>query len=291
MPLIDPQFLNTLEALSIQARKTMGGPAAGPRRAPATGASVEFADFRTYTTGDDLRRVDWNAYARLERLFLRLYRAEHNAGVTLFLDCSASMEYGEPPKSLFARRLAASLAYIALDNDDRVSVCGCTESLSHYLPPHAGQNATWRIWKFIEELPQRGELDLGTALGQWGRYRQGNGIAIVISDLLSERGYQDGLKMLQGLGQEVNIIQVLAPDELKPELRGDWRLLDAETDAPVDITVTPALLRAYDERLRGYTAEIAEFCHRRAIAFAQLSSSLPLEEAILTRLRQAQIVG
>jgi uncharacterized protein (DUF58 family) len=290
-PIFDPAFLRKLEALRLWTRQPLHGVAAGSRRAPGLGASVEFADFRSYTPGDDLRRVDWNAYARLERLFLRLYRAEENLTLTLILDTSASMAWGTPPKDRFAQQTAAALAYLALTGEDRVALARCGSAGLSYLPPVGGRSAISRVWDALAAAPSEGAADLNGALREFGRYRPGPGVAVVLSDLLLPGGYQDGLKTLLHLRQEVVVLQVLAPDELAPELAGDLRLIDAEDGRAVEVSLTPRVLRAYRERLTAYTRAVAAFCAQHGITFLQLRSDLNLEDVVLRLLRRAAVVN
>lgn len=289
--LLEPSFLRKLEALTLLNRRARRGASAGPRRSPALGSSVEFADFRSYSPGDDFRRIDWNAYARLERLFLRLYRAEENLSVTFFVDCSASMDWGMPHKGHFVRQLAGALAYIALVSFDRVAVAGFAGELFAYLPPVAGPAAVWRVWPFLEALPFGGETDLNGVLRGFARHRPGPGLAFVLSDLLAEAGYQAGIKALLAARQEVILLHVLAPDELAPDLVGDWRLTDAEGAPPVELTANSRAVRAYRERLAAYIRELRGFCHTHGVAYERLSSGLSLEDAVLRQLRRAQIIS
>ena len=285
----DSAFLRQLELLSLYSRRAMRGDA-GLRRSAAPGTSVEFADFRAYTPGDDIRRVDWNAYARLGKLFLRIYQADENATVSIFLDCSGSMAGGAPAKGDLARRLAMALAYIALCGYDRVAVAVCRERLAAYLSPVAGRQAAGRIWGYLCGRPLEGATDLARALQGYAPYARGPGIAIVISDLLTASDWKAGLRALQGLRQEVTLVQVLSPDELDPTLRGDLALIDAESGERREVTITQAALAAYRARLRAYSAEITAHCGRRGIAFAQVASDARLEDVTLRLLRRRGIL-
>jgi uncharacterized protein (DUF58 family) len=183
----EPEFLARLERLTLTERRPIPGPAAGPRRSPRHSASVEFADFRDYSPGDDFRRVDWNAYARLERLFLRLYRAEEMTAVTIFLDHSRSMAFGDPSKVLSAARIGAIMATIALSGYDSVAVAGWGGAIDEYVPPRRGKAAIPDIWRRLAALVtvEAPATDFD-ALRQIGRYRRGRGISVVLSDLLTE---------------------------------------------------------------------------------------------------------
>lgn len=294
-PLLDAAFIRRLEALALAGRRAPAGGTVGQRRSRATGASVEFADHRTYTPGDDFRRIDWNAYARLGRLFLRLYRAEEDLTLALVLDTSASMAWGSPSKVRLAARLAAALGFIALRGGDRVDLATCRgEGVATCLRGQSGQAAIWPLWRRLEGIDCGGATNLDAALGACARQLRGPGLALVVSDLLSPPGYQRGLDALLGQGHDVVLVQVLAPDELEPpaELLGQWHLVDAEDDAePVELTVTPSLVRAYRRMLAAYTQEIREFCRRRGVTYLLLRSDAPLDELLLRTFRQAGVLA
>jgi uncharacterized protein (DUF58 family) len=289
--IFDAAFLRKLEIMTLQAKKALAGKNSGDRRSPLKGKSVEFADFRNYAIGDDFRQIDWNAYARLEKLFLKLFLEEQDATVYLYLDCSTSMDQGQPPKGKMARQLAAALAYISLANFDRVAVGACTDRLAAFLPPVRGRGAVWQVWNFIDKLPSAGMTDLNGALREVGRYRPNPGISIVISDLLSPAGCREGLKYLRFHKQEVSLLQVLSPEELNPGLRGDLRLIDCESGAAREVTVTPALLQAYRQRLARLVNETRGFCLRQGINYLQVSSDASLDTVLLRSMREAGILG
>ncbi len=288
--LFTPDFLRKLEALTIALRRSVPGPSVGPRRAPSLGASVEFSDFRNYTPGDDYRRIDWNAYARLGRLFLRLYRAEENLNVSLLLDTSRSMAWGQPSKFDLARQVAGALAYIALAREDRVAVGALAEDLHAYLPPQGNRALVWRVWEFLEGLSCQGSTDLGKALAALHRYQARPGLALVITDLLTPSDWRAGLRSLLSQGQDLVLLQVLAPEELDPEVSGDWRLVDDEDGSPLEVTITPWDLQAYRDRLSTYSQEITSFCHGHGIPYLQLSSSISVDDVVLRLLRRAHIL-
>jgi uncharacterized protein (DUF58 family) len=252
---------------------------------------VEFADFRDYAPGDDFRRVDWNAYARLDRLFLRLYQAEQMTTLTLFLDHSPSMSFGQPAKAVGAGRLAAIFAFIALHTYDRVVVVGWGETVDHRLHVRTGKRAIPEVWRFISEVMSApaGPTDFG-ALRDYAACHRGRGLAVVLSDFLTDTDWRSGLQALRGAGQEVSAVQVLSPDELDPELRGDWTLHDTETGSEVEVTVSPRLLRRYREELEAHTDAVRGFCRRQNIAFLQLASDVSLQEHVLTTLRHAGVL-
>jgi len=288
----DGAFLRKLERLSLVTRRSMPGPTAGSRRSPRHGSSAEFADFRDYSVGDDFRRIDWAAYARLDRLFLRLYSAEEVTTLTLLLDRSRSMHFGHPSKARTATRLAAVFSFIALHNNDRVSVLGWGEKIDRALPPQSGKALVPHVWRFISSLMAipTPATDFA-ALREFGHHRRQAGLAVVISDFLTESDWRSGLRALQINGQEVTVIQVLSPEELEPGLRGDFNLRDSENDVEVEVTITPRLLRRYRAELEAHITSLRDFCRHEGMAFVQLPSDVSIPDTAMASLRAAGVVG
>lgn len=254
---------------------------------------MEFSDYRTYAPGDEFRRIDWNAYARLERLFVRLYRAEEDLALSVLVDASASMAWGRPSKIRLAAQLAGALAFIALQSGDRVALAACRgEVLADQLHGLRGQAATWTAWKLLERLEGDGTTDIDAALTSYARQTRGAGLTVVISDLFSPAGYQHGIDALLGRRQDVILAHVLSPDELQPaaDMIGEWRLLDSEAGAPMEATITPGVLRAYRQVLQAYVDEAADFCRRRGITYLQLRSDTRISDLVLRTLRTLGVV-
>jgi len=295
---LSTELLVRLRGLALQNRRLLPGPGTGRRRSPRAGSSVELMDYRNYTPGDDLRRLDWNVYARLERLFLRVYRAEENLLLRVLLDTSASMGFGTPPKLDFGKRVAGALAYVALCSYDRVAMVGCggapangTGSRLTALSPASGEAAAWRVWEFLARLQAGGTADLDRALAEAGRTVREPGLTLVITDALYPGACQRGLRSLLEAGQEVALVQVLAPEETDPEITGDWRLVDSEDpDARVEVTLTPSHLAAYRKNVAAYTDELNSFCRHHGIFYFQTSSADDVDLALFRLWRQSGLV-
>jgi uncharacterized protein (DUF58 family) len=293
-PLFEPGLVRVLESLTLAGRRVPAGRAAGQWRSRASGSSVEFSDYRTYTPGDEFRRIDWNAYARLERLFVRLYRAEEDLSLAVILDASASMAWGKPSKGRLAAQLAGALALIALQSGDRVDVAACRgPGIEERLPALRGEAAVWSAWRLLERLEFGGATDLNAALAVSARQLRGAGLTVIISDLFSPTGYQQGVDALLGRRQDVLLVHVLAPDEMQPpsDLLGEWRLQDSEPMAPLDATITPGVLRAYRRLLDGFRREADDFCRRRGVTYIQLQSNVDLQDVLLRTFRTAGILA
>jgi uncharacterized protein (DUF58 family) len=292
-PLFQPAFVRALESLTLAGRRIPSGRAAGQWRSRASGSSVEFSDYRTYAPGDEFRRIDWNAYARLERLFVRLYRAEEDLTLTLILDASASMDWGRPSKARFAAQLCGALAYIALQSGDRVSIACCRDGgVGERLEGLRGEGAAWTAWRLLERLESHGATDLNAGLSSSARHLRGSGMTVVVSDLFSPTGYQQGADALLGRRQDVLLLHVLAPDELAPsaDLVGEWQLVDSEPASAVEASITPGVLRSYRRLLQTFTQEAADFCRRRGITYLQLRSDLPITDVVLRTFRSIGVV-
>jgi len=287
---LDADVLQRLDNLTLITRKSMATGRPGRRRSPLAGSSMEFADYRRYAPGDDFRRIDWRAYARLERLFLRVFEAEENLTVTILIDCSDSMQHGEPSKASLATTLAAALSYVALKCEDNVIVGALTDRLAAHRRTGSGKHAIWTVGEFLRRLPHSGATDINRALYDLGRVVKGPGLTIVISDFLAPGGYQAGLRGVRQLRQEVALLQILSPDEIEPELQGDWRLRDSEGSSSVEVSSTPAVIQAYRQRLLTYMQELASFAHAHAMTYAMIPSDTALIDVVQRLLRQVEIV-
>jgi uncharacterized protein (DUF58 family) len=293
-PLFEPAFVRSLEALTLAGRRVPSGRAAGQWRSPTSGSSVEFSDYRTYAPGDEFRRIDWNAYARLERLFVRLYRAEEDLALSLILDTSASMDWGRPSKARLAAQLAGALAFVALQSGDRVELATCRDTaVGERLAGLRGQAAAWSAWRLLERLECGGATDLNAGLATCARHVRGSGMTVVLSDLFSPSGYQQGIDALLARRQDVLLVHVLSADEVSPpaDLVGEWRLVDTEQMAPVEASISPGVLRAYRRLLTAFTAEAADFCRRRGVIYLQLRSDTSVSEVVLRTFRTLGVVA
>src|SRR5580693_4948574 len=193
-PLLDPQFLARLEQLELVSRKIFHGRMKGERRSKRKGQSVEFADYRNYVIGDDLRFLDWNLYARLDRLFLRLYMEEEDLHFYVLLDNSLSMDFGSPTKLHYAKQIAAALGFIGLVNLDRVVVEAFNDRLTQSLPAIRGRRSMWRLLDFLDKLQPAGASDLKRALRTFSLKSTGKGIVVVLGDFMDKGGYEEALR-------------------------------------------------------------------------------------------------
>jgi uncharacterized protein (DUF58 family) len=202
------------------------------------------------------------------------------------------MAFGDPPKSLTAARLAAIFAYIALHGQDHVAVAGWSTGIDQYLPPQLGVRSIPRVWRFIDSMMD--QPDGGTDTGHFRReapYRRRGGLAVVLSDFLTDSDWRAGLVALKAASQEVTVIQVLAPDELDPDIRGDWELRDVETERRLEVTGSARLLREYRSAVKGHIDSIRGFCRTQGMGYLLVRSDENLEETLLGRLQAVGLLA
>src|SRR5436305_11532520 len=312
MALLTPELLRRLEQFQLLAARRAKSSAKGERRSRARGQSVEFADYRNYVHGDDFRYLDWNLYGRLERLFLKLYGEERELPVRIFPAAREWMTFGEPRKFDFARQIAAAIGYVALSGFDRVSVIpfpnspGVSRSnatsqqpvtTNHELAARGalrsvrGKKSTMEFFQNLSALNAGGAANLNESLRRGALEARQAGVAVVLSDFLDPAGYEAGLTALVGRGFQVDLVQILAPEEINPLTFGDLRLVDSETGGMQEVTFGRYRLRSYQQTVQNFLQRLREYCQGRGINFFTASSVMPLEELLLRQLRQAEVWG
>jgi uncharacterized protein (DUF58 family) len=289
-PLLDPQFLIKLEQLELVSRKIFLGLMKGERRSKRKGQSVEFADYRNYVKGDDLRFLDWNLYARLDRLFLRLFMEEEDLHFYILIDNSLSMDFGTPSKLHYAKQIAAALAFIGLVNMDRVVIEAFNERLTQSMPAVRGRKSLFRVIDFLHKLEPAGPSDLRESLRTFSIKSSGKGIVVLLSDMMDKGGYEDALRYLVARQFDIYVMQILSTEETDPEIVGDLKLVDIEDADEAEITVSAPLIKRYKENLAQYQSAIQEYCNRRGISFLFTNNQVPFDRLVLTYLRQRGLV-
>ncbi|MBX3249292.1 MAG: DUF58 domain-containing protein [Myxococcales bacterium] len=283
--LLSPDFIRRLARLRLLARRRFAGAAGGARRSRRQGQSVEFSDHRPYALGDDVRRIDWNAYARLEELILRLYVAEEDLVVHLLVDTSASMGFGDPTKLEVAKRMAAALAYIGLSGSERVGVAPFAEGLGDPLAPTRGRRRIGTVLRFLDGLTPSGETDLARTVEAFVARRARPGLVVVLSDLLDPGGYQRPLDRLITERHEPVVVQVLDAEELDPTPGGDFTLIDAERGERVDVSLDARTVAAYRRRVAAFLEGAEAYAKRRGISHLRVGGEVSFEDALLAYLR------
>jgi len=287
----DEAFLRQLERLTLLTRKAVHGGMKGARRSVKRGQSVEFTDYRDYTLGDDLRALDWNLYARLERLFIKLFIEEEDVTVHILLDASASMDGGTPDKLLFGKRAAAALAYVGLASYDRVNIAVLQGRAARRFPAVRG---TGRVFQVLANLsgikPSTGQTDLAAAVRHYAAQITQRGPLMLISDLFDPNA-ERAISELAGTRCDVAVLHTLSADEIDPPLEGDLRLVDRETGEGIDITADLFTLDAYRARLAAWQAQLDQMSTKRRVAYVPTPTTLPLADLVFAELRRRQVVA
>jgi len=294
--LLSPRLLRQLEQFQLLAQRRSKSAAKGERRSRARGQSVEFADYRNYVAGDDFRYLDWNLYGRLDRLFLKLYEEERELPVRIFLDASESMTFGQPRKFDFARQVAAAVGYVALCGFDRVSIQPFPDHPEELAARGAlrsvrGRKSAVSFFQHLHQLQAAAPARLNEALRRGALEARQTGVAVILSDFLDPDGYETGLNALLGRGFQIDVVQILSPEELEPATYGDLKLVDAETGGVQEVTFGKFRLKAYQQTVRNFCRRLQEFCQGRGIQFFQARSDMSLEDLLLRRLREAEVWG
>jgi uncharacterized protein (DUF58 family) len=296
--LLDSTFARRLERLTLVSRKRLIGQGQGDRRSLRKGSSLEFADYRHYVEGDDPARVDWNIFSRTDTLFVRLYEEEEVLNVHLLVDASRSMDWGEPSKLRYARRVAAALGYVALNASNRLFVWPLQASSTSFGPVW-GRGRAGSMLNFVEEFkPAQNTTpvvfgtpasapDLDQSLVSFTN--RGGGLVVLFSDLLSPT-WEKALSRLASRSSEVVVLHTLSPQELRPTLGGDVRLIDRESGAAVSVTLNNDAIRLYGQRLADWQRTIESFCARHGMGYVPVDTATPLETLVFEVLRRRGVV-
>jgi uncharacterized protein (DUF58 family) len=288
--LLEPEFMNRLDSLDVMSRKILRGRLQGQRRSKRRGQSVEFADHRPYVAGDDLRFVDWNIYARLEQLFLKLFLEEQDLTVHIVCDMSTSMTFGEPSKERFIKKLAAALAYVSLVNNNRVTMSLFADGITGRLTNMRGRIYLHKMADYLLTARAVGHSNFAMTAKQLTSGRIGSGITIVLSDFFFKDGYEEGLRRLISPEYDLYVIQVLCNQEMSPDITGELKLIDVEDDDIAEVTVNAALLKYYKRNLEAYCSELKEFCIRRGVEYLLANAADSVESLVLNYLRRIHLL-
>ncbi|MGL4512092.1 MAG: DUF58 domain-containing protein [Lacipirellulaceae bacterium] len=286
--LLPADLVTRLERLELVTRKVFRGRMKGERRSHRKGQSVEFADFRNYVPGDDLRALDWNLYARLDRLIVKLFLEEEDLQLALLVDASPSMGFGEPTKLEFAKRVASALGFLGLARGDRVRVHTLAGKQS---PPLRGRVSVPRLVEFLGGLAPEESTDLAEGVRRFCLNARGKGVVVLMSDLLDKQGYEQALRYLVAQRVDAYVLQVLSPEELDPAVVGDLRLVDCEDGDAAEVTVSGALLARYKRTVGAFTAGAQEFCGKRGMTHLLARSDDPVEDLVTRAFRKRGLVG
>lgn len=285
--LMDNATLSRVERMRLLPLRRLTNRSRGEHLAGKGGASTEFNDYRDYAAGDDTRYVDWNIFSRLNRPYVKLYRHEEEMHVVVLVDASRSMQFDE--KFTRAKQLAAAFAVMGLMNSEKVSVYACQHvgQTPVFLPPCTGRVSLRRVLDFLEDIPVGGEFPIELAVDEVLKQHRGRGVAVLLSDFLTFGDLERSLNRLFSAGLEIFAVQLLGPMELNPEVAGDLRFVDSETNRTLDISSAGDLLGIYHEHLAGLQAELSQACRQRSGRYLCINSKTPLETVLFDVLRRA----
>jgi uncharacterized protein (DUF58 family) len=290
-PLLSSEFMARLDQLDLISRKILAGKMKGERRSKRRGQSVEFADYRNYVVGDDLRFLDWNLYARLDRLFLKLFLEEEDLSVHILLDATKSCDYGDPHKLNYMKKVAAALGYIGLVNYNRLSLAAFANGVVAETGAMRGRTRVAQMLDFVTKLEPAGAGNLAEACRRFALTHRTKGICVVLSDFFDKGGYESGLRYLSGGKYDLFAIQVLSPQEIDPPLQGDLKLLDMEDADTAEVSITQPLLKQYKANLNAYCLAVKDYVTKRGGTYLFASTSVPFDTLVLNYLRERGLLG
>jgi uncharacterized protein (DUF58 family) len=289
--LLDPQFMARLDQLDLVSRKVLAGKMKGERRSKRRGQSVEFADYRNYVFGDDLRFIDWNIYARLDRLFLKLFLEEEDLALYILLDVSKSCDYGNPNKAEYMKRVAAALGYIGLVNYNRVTIAAVADGVVADTGAMRGRRKVAQMIDFIGKLKPAGASHFTEAAKRFALAHRMKGVCVVLSDFFIKDGFENGLRYVAGGRYDLFAVQCLSPQEIDPDLQGDLKLRDVEDDDMAEVSITQPLIKQYKANLNAYCLSLKEYVTRRGGTYLFTSTAVPFDTLVLNYLRERGLLG
>ncbi len=288
--LLPPSLLAKLDRMELVSRKIFRGRMKGERRSVRKGQSVEFADFRNYVPGDDLRFVDWNLYARLDKLFLKLFLEEEDLHFYTLIDVSESMNFGTPSKLQYAKQLAAALGYIGLCRSDRIKIEPLDPVAAPAAPVLRGRGQVWRMIEYLNQMESSDNVPLADGVKNFCSRNTGKGVLVLITDLMDKSGYEAALKYLVARNLDIYVIHVLSQEEIDPDIQGDLKLVDCEDDDIAEISVSQRLLDRYRRTLATFIEQSRDFCSRRGIVYTMTSTERSVDRLVSRYLRQRGLV-
>ena len=287
---LNDEFFSRLESLAFNLRKDLGGFFGGKHLVTTYGQTVEFADYREYMLGDDIRRIDWNLYSRFEKYFIKLFTDERQMHVHIYIDCSGSMGKVNPNKGAYAIAVAAAIGYLAIHNMDKVSYHLIKGSKAENpFGTIVGKRAFFRAMTTLEQIEFTDEADISSAIVGDPNVGTGDGMSVIISDFFSDNDWKKGVDYLVYKKNQVLLAQVYSPDELDPSYTDRVHLIDSESTDMGDsknmkIRINKSMQLAFREAVAAFLADISDFCKRRDAGFISLDFEKPIENQLFSEL-------
>ncbi len=284
--LFDEEFLKKLEYLKLVSNRMMPGHLRGEHRARKKGSGIELADYRPYVSGDDTKDVDWKAFLRLDKLILRIFDEEADLPIYLFVDASLSMNFGEPSKFDYARKVAAALGYIGLLNLDRISVIGYSDGVTEAIASKRGRNQIWRIFSFLDRMETSGDTSLHRTVRAYFGTKRRRGLVVVASDFMDPAGYQAAFDYLRLFRHDTFMVQILSPEEVTPQFPDEALLVDSENGGSERLHLSPALVAAYEAEMKKHQEGIESYCARYGWGYVRTETRIPFEDLVISIFKQ-----
>jgi len=284
-------FLKKLNKINMNISLRLSSGYQGGRKSKAKGVSVEFSDYREYIKGDDFRRVDWNAYGRFDKLFIKVFMEEREGIFNFFLDTSRSMDYGVNNKRAMALKIVAALSYIAINNLDRVNITTLDSGNINQLKQVSGSKAFENMLNNLEKIEFKGTTKLSESIKK--RPIKSKGVSVIVSDFLDNNGLEDleeGLKYLAFKNQQIVLVQILSKEEINPEGLGEVSFIDSESNEEVKLSLTEAVIKEYKNTLKSYQEKIETMAKKYGGKFIVVDSSMEIEEVILSEFPKKRLL-
>ena len=294
---LNDAFFSRLETLSLNLRSSLAGYFGGKHLVRTYGQTVEFADYREYQLGDDIRRIDWNLYSRFEKYFLKLFTDERQMQIQIFMDCSGSMGKTNAQKGRYAVAAAAALGFLAVQNMDKVNYYFMREGRAEDpFGTIVGKNSFFRAMSGLSNVEYEGDLDMESCVTHCGNVSENNGLSVIISDFCTESDWKKAVDYLCYKKRQVLLLQVLSPEEMDPAYEGrvsliDSESLDAEDTRNMKLKITRSMLKAYEEALRDFREEIRSFCAKREAGYISVSTDTAIERVLFGELLKEGIMS
>jgi len=294
---LNDAFFSRLETLSLNLRKNLSGFFGGQHLVRTYGQTVEFADYREYMLGDDIRRIDWNLYSRFEKFFLKLFTDERQMHTQIFLDCSASMGKDNPQKANYALGIAAALGFLSVHNTDKMSFKLMKGNRAEDpFGTIVGKTGFFRAISQLENLEFDGECDISSAVVNCPNTGSSDGLTVIISDFFTDNDWKKAVDYLRYKKRQVMLVQLMTPDEADPVYSGRINLIDSEAAGLEDpknmkLRITHSLQLAYEEAMRDLLADIKSYCASRDSDFVTVRTDQDIEKALFSELLKVGIMA
>jgi len=294
--ILDANFLSQLENMSLYLKNPMDGYFGGTRKSNTYGSTVDFADFREYMPGDDLRRIDWNVYGRFEKFYIKLFLDERQMHTQIFLDCSESMAWGQPEKAELMLKYAAAFGFLSVQALDKVSYMRMSEGdCMDLCGTVSGKDSFYMAMDKLSTVKFEGETDMEAAIKQCVNPGYSDGITIIISDFFTESNWKKAVDYLIYKKRQVVLLQILSPDEISPDFGGRLNLIDSESILEGDLRntkmeINKSAVKAYKIALNDYQKEMETFCNSRNATFLTVSTDASIEEMLYKKGYEKELI-